>query len=215
MENIWRTYMGIFHILFNAVSILLAGCKHVYEKGDAKKIFYPLLLVFGLITVVSQSLHADGLDTWHWRNPLPQGNTLKSVAYGNATFVAVGDNGTILQSGTVTPVVNPTPSPTPEGCTASEIDVSKSSLTIKRLKRSSVTVSVTGDGDCTVKGEKVTAKVDASGTKMVAVKPASAKTGEDGSATFTLKAKSKTGNATVTFSTGGGLSNSVNVTVTR
>jgi len=83
--------------------------------------------------------------------------------------------------------------PTPSECTATEITASANSLTIKRLKKSSVTVTVTGDGDCEVKGEKVTAKVDASGKKMVSVKPASVKTGEDGSATFTLKAKSKTG----------------------
>ena len=41
---------------------------------------------------------ADPLDNWHWRNPLPQGNTLEAIAYGNGTFVAVGDSGTILTS---------------------------------------------------------------------------------------------------------------------
>jgi hypothetical protein len=41
---------------------------------------------------------ADPLDNWHLRNPLPQGNNLSGVAYGNGTFVAVGELGTILTS---------------------------------------------------------------------------------------------------------------------
>ena len=38
------------------------------------------------------------LDNWHWRNPLPQGNNLNGIVYGNHTFVTVGDAGTILTS---------------------------------------------------------------------------------------------------------------------
>jgi subtilisin family serine protease len=38
------------------------------------------------------------LENWHWRNPLPQGNTLNGVTYGNSTFMAVGYSGTILTS---------------------------------------------------------------------------------------------------------------------
>lgn len=51
--------------------------------------------VLGLSSGVSQ---ADPLDNWHWRNPLPQGNHLNGVAFGNGIFVAVGDEGTILTS---------------------------------------------------------------------------------------------------------------------
>jgi len=40
----------------------------------------------------------DPLDVWTWRNPLPTGNVLSSVAYGNGLFVAVGNNGTIVAS---------------------------------------------------------------------------------------------------------------------
>jgi hypothetical protein len=36
--------------------------------------------------------------TWTWRNPLPTGNNLSGIAYGNGQFVAVGDNGTIVAS---------------------------------------------------------------------------------------------------------------------
>lgn len=35
---------------------------------------------------------------WHWRNPLPQGNTLNATAYGAQTYVAVGDAGAIIIS---------------------------------------------------------------------------------------------------------------------
>jgi len=41
---------------------------------------------------------ADSLDQWTWRNPLPQGNDLSDVCYGNGKFVAVGISGTILTS---------------------------------------------------------------------------------------------------------------------
>jgi photosystem II stability/assembly factor-like uncharacterized protein len=35
---------------------------------------------------------------WGWRNPIPQGNSLDSVAYGTGTFVAVTRAGTIMHS---------------------------------------------------------------------------------------------------------------------
>jgi hypothetical protein len=40
----------------------------------------------------------DTLDRWYWRHPLPLGNDLLDVAYGNGRFVAVGQDGTILVS---------------------------------------------------------------------------------------------------------------------
>jgi hypothetical protein len=33
---------------------------------------------------------SDALNDWHWRNPLPQGNSLFGITYGNGTFIAVG-----------------------------------------------------------------------------------------------------------------------------
>lgn len=36
---------------------------------------------------------AGALDRWIWRSPLPQGNDLADVAYGNGRFVAVGSRG--------------------------------------------------------------------------------------------------------------------------
>jgi hypothetical protein len=38
------------------------------------------------------------LDRWTWRHPLPQGNDLISIAYGNDTFVATGAKGALLAS---------------------------------------------------------------------------------------------------------------------
>ncbi len=65
-------------------------------------IFTTLLLCFPLfahgIDVPTISTQIDPLDNWHWRNPLPQGNTLEAIAYGNGAFVAVGDYDTILTS---------------------------------------------------------------------------------------------------------------------
>jgi hypothetical protein len=46
----------------------------------------------------AQAGQAGPLDTWAWRNPLPTGNNLSSVAYGNGLFAAVGDSGTIVTS---------------------------------------------------------------------------------------------------------------------
>ncbi len=40
----------------------------------------------------------EPLDHWEWIIPLPQGNDLHSVAFGNGQFVAVGDNGTVISS---------------------------------------------------------------------------------------------------------------------
>ncbi|MBF0537715.1 MAG: hypothetical protein HQL03_05615 [Nitrospirae bacterium] len=57
-----------------------------------------IVFVLSLIVCLPISAYPDALDNWHWRNPLPTGNNLLSVSYGNNTFVAVGANGTILTS---------------------------------------------------------------------------------------------------------------------
>lgn len=38
------------------------------------------------------------VDKWTWRRPLPQGNDLEAVAFGNGRYVAVGDNGAHVSS---------------------------------------------------------------------------------------------------------------------
>lgn len=44
------------------------------------------------------SLSVDAQEVWTWRNPLPKGENLSGVIYGNDTFVAAGNTGTILTS---------------------------------------------------------------------------------------------------------------------
>ncbi len=57
-----------------------------------------LLAMLGLLILLPQISGADPLDNWHWRNPVPTGNYLGAVTYGNGIFVAVGEGGTILTS---------------------------------------------------------------------------------------------------------------------
>jgi hypothetical protein len=40
-------------------------------------------------------VQADVLDHWHWRNPAPFSDSLRSVCFGDGKFVAVGDGGVI------------------------------------------------------------------------------------------------------------------------
>ena len=68
----------------------------VLVQRNIKKLFIPLLLV--LVILLPKLSYADPLDYWHSRNPSPTGNNLYGVTYGNGTFVAVGDLGTILTS---------------------------------------------------------------------------------------------------------------------
>src|SRR5271165_2486633 len=56
------------------------------------------LVILRLILIVPVVGRANPSDMWTWRNPLPTGNSLHAVVYGNGQFVAGGDNGTILTS---------------------------------------------------------------------------------------------------------------------
>jgi len=51
-----------------------------------------------IVLLANVQSYASGIDTWHWRNPLPQGDQLRCVAHGNGTFVAVGERGIIFKS---------------------------------------------------------------------------------------------------------------------
>lgn len=73
--------------------------KALFFRGENRVCFTWLLgsiLLFLLIGITTTG--AAGLDHWHWRNPLPSGNSLKSVAFGNGVFVAAGDGGAIQTS---------------------------------------------------------------------------------------------------------------------
>ena len=58
---------------------------------------HPVSAVLALLIFTTVG-RADPLDTWTWRNPLPTGNYLNGITYGNDQFVAVGDLGTIVTS---------------------------------------------------------------------------------------------------------------------
>lgn len=69
-----------------------------FSNCKTGRLFVWFLLGFFVFTFGVQSILADSLDTWTWRNPLPQGNTLVGVTYGGGQFVAVGGGGSIVTS---------------------------------------------------------------------------------------------------------------------
>ncbi|MDO8141998.1 MAG: hypothetical protein Q6358_10905 [Candidatus Brocadiales bacterium] len=113
------------------------------------------------------------------------------------------------------PTTTAIPSPIPTSvCEASSLAVSPTALTLNRKTSGSVTITVTGDGNCPVEGETVTATIGASGKKRVSVSPASRTTDENGQATFTITARKKIGKARVTFQASG-QTKSITVTVKK
>src|SRR5947199_6820693 len=56
-------------------------------------------IVFGLLLAgIAVAANADILDNWHWRNPSPFANSLRSACFGAGKFVGVGDGGIIHTS---------------------------------------------------------------------------------------------------------------------
>ena len=55
------------------------------------------LFVAGFLSLGS-SARGGGLDEWTWRNPLPQGNSLRAIASNDRETVVVGSFGTIVSS---------------------------------------------------------------------------------------------------------------------
>jgi len=105
---------------------------------------------------------------------------------------------------TVVPTLSPSPSasPTPSVCEATSIAVSPRKLTLKRKQSKEVSVTLTGENDCPVEGETVTATVRKGDKKRVSV-TSSAVTDADGVATFTITGKKTTDdNAKITFKAG-------------
>ena len=62
------------------------------------KYFLSLIILLLIGFFFSNFSDAEPLNNWHWRNPLPQGNPLKSIIYANNMFVSVGTEGTIITS---------------------------------------------------------------------------------------------------------------------
>src|SRR5467141_2175704 len=59
---------------------------------------FTILMLFSVALTAVVSSSAGPLDIWQWRNPLPTGNTLSGITYGNGSFMAVGHAGTIVTS---------------------------------------------------------------------------------------------------------------------
>ena len=97
-----------------------------------------------------------------------------------------------------TPSVTPISTATPV-CVATSIVVSPTKLKLSKKASSEVTVKITGEDDCPVEGEIVSATVGASGKKRITVSPANQSTNENGQATFTITARKKIGKAKITF----------------
>src|SRR6266496_3824353 len=76
---------------FTLVELLVVNARHSASRGTAF-----ILGVLLLLTSLCQG--ADSLDTWTVRNTLPMGEHLRSIAYGNGVFVAVGGKTTVTST---------------------------------------------------------------------------------------------------------------------
>jgi hypothetical protein len=68
------------------------------RTGEFSKRFHGCLGGFLLLLAAVTGARGDLLETWHWRAPLPQGNSLYGAAQLNGNYFAFGELGTILTS---------------------------------------------------------------------------------------------------------------------
>ncbi len=105
----------------------------------------------------------------------------------------------------VTPTTIPSPSPTPvitPVCEVVTMEASPASLTLRKKKTAKVTITLAGQDNCPAEGETVTAEITA-GKKFISISPRNVHANANGEAAFTVKAKNKTGKASVSFLAGG------------
>jgi len=80
------------------------ACRHdpqsIKERGNSlKQSRIVILIALAILAVhLATAATASQLDIWTWRNPVPTGNQLNSITYGESQFVAVGADGTIVTS---------------------------------------------------------------------------------------------------------------------
>ncbi|MBI4595493.1 MAG: hypothetical protein HY730_03840, partial [Candidatus Tectomicrobia bacterium] len=71
-----------------------------WSGGDCQDTVGCTLVISGHTNLTANFQSKNFFDRWdwHWRNPLPQGNSLFGITYGDGAFVAVGDRGAIITS---------------------------------------------------------------------------------------------------------------------
>jgi hypothetical protein len=67
-------------------------------RSRPRSLFDSWLVMILLLLSLPFSVSAEPLDNWHWRNPVPRARSLGGVTYGNGTWVAVGEFGTVYTS---------------------------------------------------------------------------------------------------------------------
>jgi len=97
---------------------------------------------------------------------------------------------------------SPTTTPTPATCEATSISVIPSTLALAANASGIVYVTVTGEDNCAVEGETVTATLDATSENYIVVSPASQTTDANGQAEFIITALNNSGNAAIVFQAG-------------
>src|SRR5579862_2369148 len=75
-----------------ADSLLMKRCAKLLQW------FFFLAVIVWAPCALAQTSQFALLDQWTWRNPLPTGNQLNGVCFGNSLYVACGEVGTVLTS---------------------------------------------------------------------------------------------------------------------
>lgn len=87
-------------------------------------------------------------------------------------------------------------------CEATSLSVSPGSMSLAANASGNVTVTVTGEDNCAVEGETVTATIDATSENYIVVSPTSQTTDANGQAIFIITALNNSGNVAVVFQAG-------------
>jgi len=67
----------------------------IINNGLAPFAVLPALCFF-LLFPFAQNGFADTLDVWKWRNPLPQGDSVRAIIFAQSKFAAVTDSACLL-----------------------------------------------------------------------------------------------------------------------
>jgi len=81
----------------NLAAMALQSLENELARFRSRWRLVSVCLSVAALSAVAQS---GPLDTWTWLHPVPQGNNLSAVVYGNGQFVAVGNQGALVTSQT-------------------------------------------------------------------------------------------------------------------